>query len=120
MIVPLKVGAGTRIKIAHGFSQKCPIVSTTLGAYGYAAVDGREMFLADSAEAFSNACIQAIREPERTAQMVERAWLQFLDKWTWDAIRPRVWATAEDCLRKIHTAHADFCEPRVQATEKAE
>jgi glycosyltransferase involved in cell wall biosynthesis len=99
MVVPLHVGAGTRIKIAHGFSQKCPIVSTTLGAYGYGAIDGREMYLADSAEAFSKACIQAIREPERAAQMAERAWRQFTERWTWDAIRPRVWAAAEDCLR---------------------
>jgi glycosyltransferase involved in cell wall biosynthesis len=99
MVVPLHVGAGTRIKIAHGFSQKCPIVSTTLGAYGYGAIDGREMYLADSAEAFSKACIRAIREPERAAQMAERAWRQFTERWTWDAIRPRVWAAAEECLR---------------------
>jgi glycosyltransferase involved in cell wall biosynthesis len=120
MIVPLRVGAGTRIKIAHGFSQKCPIVSTTLGAYGYSAVDGKEMFLADSAEAFSKACVQAIREPQRTAQMAERAWRQFLDKWTWDAIRPLVWAAAEDCLRKTRAARADFRETGVQATAKAD
>jgi hypothetical protein len=100
MVVPLRVGAGTRIKIAHGFSQKCPVVSTTLGAYGYGAVDGEEMRIADSAEAFSAACVQAIREPEKTAQMADRAWRQFLDKWTWEAIRPQVWAAAEDCLRE--------------------
>ncbi len=100
MVVPIRVGAGTRVKIAHGFSQRCPIVSTTFGAYGYGAVNGREMYLADSAEAFANACIQAIFEPESAAQMAERAWRQFLEKWTWDSIRPLVWAAAEDCLRR--------------------
>ena len=99
MVVPLRVGAGTRIKVAHGFSQKCPIVSTSLGAYGYELADGREIYLADSAEAFSNACIRTIREPEKAAQMAERAWRQFLERWTWDSIRPLVWAAAEDCLR---------------------
>jgi polysaccharide biosynthesis protein PslH len=103
MAVPIRVGAGTRIKIAQGFSQRCPIVSTTLGAYGYGAVDGREMYLADSPEAFSNACISVIREPEKAVQMAERAWRQFLEKWTWDAIRPQVWAAAEDCLRRRQT-----------------
>ena len=100
MVVPIRVGAGTRIKIAHGFSQKCPIVSTSFGAYGYEVADGRELYLADSAEAFSDACIKAIREPEETAQMAERAWSKFLENWTWDAIRPQVWAAAEDCLRR--------------------
>ena len=99
MIVPIRVGAGTRVKIAPGFSQKCPIVSTSLGALGYRPRDGHEMYLADSAEAFSSACIKAIREPERAAQMAERAWCQFLDRWTWEAIRPLVWAAAENCLR---------------------
>lgn len=103
MAVPIRVGAGTRIKIAQGFSQKCPIVSTTLGAYGYGAVDGREMYLADSPEAFSKACINAICEPEKATQMTERAWHQFLDKWTWDAIRHQVWEAAEDCLRRTQT-----------------
>jgi glycosyltransferase involved in cell wall biosynthesis len=106
MVVPIRLGAGTRIKIAQGFSQKCPVVSTTFGAYGYGAVDGREMFLADSAEDFANACINVISQPESAAQMAERAWRKFLEKWTWDAIRPLVWAAAEDCLRKSST-HAE-------------
>jgi|SRR6266849_533477 len=99
MVVPIRLGAGTRVKIAQGFSQKCPIISTSFGAIGYGAVDGREMYLADSPDAFSRACIKAIREPEEAAQMAERAWIRFLDNWTWDAIRPRVWAAAEECLR---------------------
>jgi glycosyltransferase involved in cell wall biosynthesis len=103
MVVPIRVGAGTRIKIAHGFSQKCPVVSTTFGAYGYGAVDGREMYLADSAEEFANACIRVIREPESAAQMAERAWHQFLEKWTWESIRPLVRAAAENCLQRSST-----------------
>jgi glycosyltransferase involved in cell wall biosynthesis len=99
MAVPIRVGGGTRVKIAQGFSQKCPIVSTSLGAYGYGARNGNEMYLADSAEAFSAACIKIIREPGTAAQMAERAWGKFLETWTWEATRPLVWAAAEDCLR---------------------
>ncbi len=99
MAVPINVGGGTRVKIAHGFSQKCPIVSTSLGALGYGAKDGRELYLADSPEAFAKACIKTIREPEQSSQMAERAWHDFLQKWTWDAVRPRVWAAVEECLR---------------------
>jgi len=99
MVVPIRLGAGTRIKIAHGFSEKCPIVSTTLGAHGYGAADGREMYLADSSQAFANACLRIIRQPEEAAKVAHRAWIEFLRNWTWDAIRPRVWAAVEDCLR---------------------
>lgn len=99
MVVPIRMGAGTRVKIAQAFSHKCPIVSTSFGALGYGKVDGREMLLADSAQAFAGACLKVIREPEKAAQMAEAAWVTFLEKWTWDAIRPLVWAAAEECLR---------------------
>ena len=100
MVVPVRIGAGTRGKIAHAFSVKCPIVSTSLGAYGYEATNGDTMLLADTAEGFARACIDAVRQPERARAMADRAWEQFQAKWAWDAIRPRVWAAAEDCLRR--------------------
>jgi glycosyltransferase involved in cell wall biosynthesis len=99
MVVPIRIGAGTRVKIAQAFSQKCPVVSTSLGAYGYGAVNGYDMFLADTAEAFSDACVRVIREPRVATEIAERAWCRFLDHWTWDAVSPRVWAAVEDCLR---------------------
>jgi glycosyltransferase involved in cell wall biosynthesis len=99
MIVPLHIGAGTRVKIAEAFSRKCPVISTSLGAYGYDVADGRELLLADTAEAFASACVRVIRQPSEAAALAERAWHQFLKKWTWDAIQPRVWAAAEECLR---------------------
>jgi glycosyltransferase involved in cell wall biosynthesis len=99
MIVPIRLGAGTRGKIAHAFSLKCPVVSTFHGAYGYEAHDGLEMMLADSPEDFAIACIKAAQDPVEASAMAERAWVQFLEKWSWDAIRPRVWQAAQDCLR---------------------
>jgi glycosyltransferase involved in cell wall biosynthesis len=99
MVVPIRMGSGTRVKIAHGFSQKCPIVSTSVGGLGYAAVSGHEMHITDSADAFSNACIKVIRDPEGAQQMAERAWIEFEKRWSWEAIRPQVWAAAKDCLQ---------------------
>jgi glycosyltransferase involved in cell wall biosynthesis len=97
---PILEGGGTRGKIAHAFSLRCPIVSTPLGAYGYDVVDGREMFLAESPHRFAQACIQAIQQPDQASAMAARAWQLFLTRWTWDAIRPNIWAAAEDGLRR--------------------
>jgi glycosyltransferase involved in cell wall biosynthesis len=98
-VVPIRLGAGTRIKIAQGFAQKCPLVSTTLGAYGYGAVNGRELFLADDPAGFADACVRVIQHPLEAHQMAERAWEVFLAKWTWEAIAPRIHAAVEECLR---------------------
>lgn len=98
MIVPIRVGGGTRVKIAYAFSQKCPVVSTSLGAYGYQVENARELYLADSPEAFADACVAIVLAPQAAAQMAELAWARYLEKWTWDAIYPRVWAAVEDCM----------------------
>jgi glycosyltransferase involved in cell wall biosynthesis len=99
MVVPIRIGGGTRVKIAEGFANKCPVVSTRRGAYGYDVRDGDNIHLADSPEAFAGACMLALREPTRASEMADRAWREFLVKWTWDAIQPSVWTAAEDCLR---------------------
>jgi len=98
MIVPVIHGAGTRVKIAEGFSRKCAVVSTRLGAYGYDVRDGRELLLADDPKEFARACVSLIRDRAAAKAMAEHAYAAFLEKWTWEAIAPRVWAAAEDAL----------------------
>jgi glycosyltransferase involved in cell wall biosynthesis len=100
MIVPVLHGAGTRVKIADGFSRKCPVVSTSLGAFGYDIQSSRELLLADDGNGFANACVSLVRNPSQARQIAERAFAAFLQKWTWDAIAPRVWAAAEDALSR--------------------
>jgi glycosyltransferase involved in cell wall biosynthesis len=100
MIVPIRIGAGTRVKIADAFSRKCPLVSTSFGALGYDVQHGRDLLLADAPDDFAASCISLIRDRERAEQMAERAHQLFLEKWTWDAVTPRVWSAVEDCLRR--------------------
>ena len=99
MIVPIRFGAGTRVKIADAFSRKCPVVSTRFGAVGYEVDDGKELFLADDPADFAAACIRLLKNPEMAKSMAERAYIKFLEKWTWEAISPKVLDAAEDCLR---------------------
>jgi glycosyltransferase involved in cell wall biosynthesis len=101
MVVPIRLGAGTRVKIAEAFCRKCPVVATTLGAYGYEVADGRELRLADSSEDFADACVGLIRNPATAAALTENAWKLFQSGLSWDSIAPRVHAAAEDCLRRV-------------------
>jgi glycosyltransferase involved in cell wall biosynthesis len=99
MIVPIHFGAGTRVKVADAFSRKCPLVSTRFGALGYEVQNGQELLMADSPHDFAAACISLIKDPLSASAMAERGYNRFLEKWTWEAISPRVWEAAEDCLR---------------------
>lgn len=86
MIVPIRVGGGTRVKVAQAFSRNCPVVSTSLGIYGYAVQDGQEFLLADNAEAFAAACVRLIEEPALAARIADSAWDKFIHHWTWAAV----------------------------------
>lgn len=100
MVVPIRLGGGTRIKLVDAFSRRCPVVSTRFGAYGYPVEHGRQLLLADDPAEFAQACIQLVRFPDFAREISAQAWLDFLRLWTWDAIVPKVWSAAEDCLRR--------------------
>jgi polysaccharide biosynthesis protein PslH len=106
MVVPIRSGAGTRVKLAQALSLKCPVVSTSYGAYGYNAKDGNYMLLADAPDAFAKACVEVVGSPVQARAMANRGWHDFLKNWTWDAIAPRVWAAAEECLRRSRTQNS--------------
>jgi glycosyltransferase involved in cell wall biosynthesis len=99
MIIPIRTGAGTRIKLVDCFSRKCPVVSTAFGALGYDVENGRELLIADAPRAFADACISLIRDRDSAHRIAECAYNTFMGKWTWEAIAPQVWSVADECLR---------------------
>jgi glycosyltransferase involved in cell wall biosynthesis len=99
-IVPIKTGAGTRVKVAEGFARRCPVVSTPFGAFGYDVANGRELMLADAPEEFASACLQLIRCPVLGQELAERAHKRFLECWTWDSFQRPIEAAVEECLSR--------------------
>lgn len=62
MAVPLLSGSGVRVKIVEAMALGVPVVSTTLGAEGLGVTDGRELVIADGAEAFADALVRLERD----------------------------------------------------------
>jgi glycosyltransferase involved in cell wall biosynthesis len=73
MIVPLLIGGGTRLKIVEAMGMNCPVVSSTIGAEGLGLTHEKELLLADDSEPFTNAVFELIDNPQRAAEMAERA-----------------------------------------------
>lgn len=63
VVVPIRAGGGTRIKVLEAFALRRPVVATTTGAEGIAARDGEHLLLADDARAFADRCLRLIEEP---------------------------------------------------------
>ena len=84
-IVPVLVGGGTRIKIPEAFSRKCPVVSTSLGCYGYDVQNGRELLIADKPDDFAASCLRILDNSSEGERLAENAWAAFSKCWTWDS-----------------------------------
>lgn len=107
MIVPIKVGAGTRVKVADGFARRCPVVATSIGAFGYDVENKKEVLLADRADDFASACILLLRTPDVGIALSERAHKRFLERWTWDSFENTVGTVIQECLARSNHVPRD-------------
>ncbi len=85
-VVPLLVGGGTRLKLLEATSMGKAIVSTTLGAEGFAHPE-EAMQLADDPAAFAEACIHLAHDAAARAQLEMRA-RAYAHAYDWDVLLP--------------------------------
>jgi glycosyltransferase involved in cell wall biosynthesis len=63
VIVPVRAGGGTRIKILEAFAHRRPVVSTPVGAEGLGVTPGRHLLLAGGDADFAAECARLMRDP---------------------------------------------------------
>ena len=90
MVVPLKSGGGTRIKILEGMAMGIPVLSTTIGAEGLEFVPGEHLWIADSAEQFATKTLELLNGVAVRTELADRA-RKFVDE-------EHSWARATQCF----------------------
>ncbi|MEZ5976962.1 MAG: glycosyltransferase family 4 protein [Planctomycetota bacterium] len=70
LAVPLRIGGGTRLKIAEALATGTPVVSTRVGAEGL-DLDERHLALADDAQAFARALESTLEDRDTAARRAE-------------------------------------------------
>jgi sugar transferase (PEP-CTERM/EpsH1 system associated) len=63
-IVPVSAGSGMRVKILEAFARGLPLVSTSIGFEGIAAVDNQHLLAADPPREYAQAVIRLLRNPQ--------------------------------------------------------
>lgn len=86
LVVPLRFGGGTRLKILDAFSKKCPVISTSVGAYGLKAENKKHLVIADAPDQFAQECIKLMKNSQTGRQLAENAWELFKREYDWDKI----------------------------------
>jgi len=63
VVVPLRSGGGTRLKVVEALAAGKGVASTSLGCEGIAVEAGRHLLIGDSAEALAAATLQLLADP---------------------------------------------------------
>ncbi|MGC3996249.1 MAG: glycosyltransferase [Anaeromyxobacter sp.] len=106
IIVPLRIGGGTRLEILEAMAMGKPIVTTRLGAEGIDAVDGRDMLFADDPAAFAAAAGRVLDDPGLAARLGASARALSEQRYSWDAAGRVVHAFYNELLEAPPAARA--------------
>lgn len=95
--VPLLSGAGTRLKVLNALAMARPLVSTPLGATGYALQSGQHLLLAEGAARFADALLLLLDQRD-IAHRLGLAGRGAVQQYTWERLLPALdRAYAEVC-----------------------
>ena len=94
-VVPMRMGSGTRFKVLEAMAMKRAIVSTTLGAQGLEAENGRHLLVGDDPTSFAGAVVALLTDEVRRASLGEQAHAFVAEGYDWGRIIPRLEAIYE-------------------------
>lgn len=107
VIVPLRIGGGTRLKIFEAMAMGKALISTSIGAEGLDVQSGRDLVLADDPAVFADAILSLIRDVG-LRQQYERAAARLAAQYDWSKIVQRF----ADVLQKVSQSGALNKTPR--------
>jgi polysaccharide biosynthesis protein PslH len=115
VIVPLRIGGGTRLKIYEAMATAKAVVSTTVGAEGLDVHHGRDIILADDPGSFAQAVIMLLRDPD-LRRRYETAAAETAARYDWPVIGERFGEVLQSVAEKkslaIHAIPARLVEKK--------
>jgi glycosyltransferase involved in cell wall biosynthesis len=98
VVVPLRVGGGTRLKIFEAMAMERPIVSTTIGAEGLPLEPGRDIVIADAAEDFAEQTVRLLEDPTASARIAHAGAARVRAQFGWPEAAARFGRLCEDVV----------------------
>jgi glycosyltransferase involved in cell wall biosynthesis len=96
LVVPLRVGGGSRLKILEALSANVPVVSTSIGAEGLRLNPELHYDQANSPEAFAEVIVRNLRQRELALSKATQGRQFVLTHYVWDSLADKldqVWQT---------------------------
>jgi glycosyltransferase involved in cell wall biosynthesis len=90
LVVPLRIGGGSRLKILEALSAGTPVVSTQIGAEGLHLEPGRHLDVVEDIDGMAGAVVNAIGDPQRAQKQAAAARAQVLRLYDWAVLSERL------------------------------
>ena len=97
LVVPLRIGGGSRLKILEALASETPVISTRVGAEGLQLTPGRDLIVTETPAEMVAAIQDALRNPDEFQETAERGRQRILKQYSWDPLADKlanVWQAA--------------------------
>ncbi len=88
-VVPMRIGGGTRLKIYEAMAMGKTIISTSVGAEGLPAENGKHLIIENDPIKFSNRIIALLNDHDKRKEIGETAAGYVREKFTWQKAAKR-------------------------------
>ncbi len=99
MVVPIRIGSGTRLKILDAMAMGKAIVSTSVGCEGLNVTHGKNILIADDPEEFTNRTIGLLKNPDMRMSL-ERNARKLAKTYDWDLIREKQEIVYQEAIKR--------------------
>jgi glycosyltransferase involved in cell wall biosynthesis len=96
ILVPMRSGGGTRLKVLDGLASGRPVVTTTMGAEGIDVTPDEDVVLADGAEGFAAAAARALTDRDLAQRIGANGRRLAETTYDWASIGERLGALLDD------------------------
>lgn len=96
MVVPLRIGGGSRLKILEAFAAGLPVVSTRIGAEGLAVGDDEHLILAETSDDIAAALLHRVPTGDALLRMTRQARQLVESRYEWDILADQLDAILRD------------------------
>ena len=108
VVVPVRAGGGTRLKVLEAAASGKSIVSTRLGVEGLPFHDGRDVLVADTAPDFAAAVVSSLRDGDRREELGRQA-REVACSYDWSAIGASLCDIVEQVVSHRDGIHEERC-----------
>lgn len=102
-VSPLRGPGGTRLKHLAAMASKLPLVTTTVGAEGLSAEDGKNIVVRDDPKKMAGETVKLLKNPAKARRIAENARHLVEEKYSWKRIAEYLDKIYKETAKKTNT-----------------